>query len=230
MVYDKIKEQEIVYNSVDTASENYMEIQTSVFNTLTSPSLPLHEIKVKIGCVLMVIRNICPPKLCNGTSIIVSNLQKNIIVGKILGSYAEQVLIPRITLEAQDTPVHFKRKQFPVKLSYTMTINKSQGQTFERCGLLLDSVQCFANGKLYVACSRVTNWNSLIIYTSWVKVNGNYQMKQAVNNLYKEVFSSEFVSTDEDVPQVTSENKPLVFTQEEPELGKVEIPKEAYQI
>ncbi|XP_076057277.1 uncharacterized protein LOC143034816 [Oratosquilla oratoria] len=232
MVYDKIKEQEIVYNSVDTASENDMEIQTSVFNALTSPSLPLHELKVKMGCVLMVIRNICPPKLCNGTRIIVSNLQKNIIVGKILGgSYAgEQVLIPRITLEAQDTPVHFKRKQFPVKLSYAMTINKSQGQTFERCGLLLDSVQCFAHGQLYVACSRVTNWNSLIIYTGWEKVNGNYQMKQAVNNVYKDVFSSEFVSTDEDVPQVTSENEPLVFAQEEPELGKVEILKEAYQI
>ncbi|XP_076049334.1 ATP-dependent DNA helicase Pif1-like [Oratosquilla oratoria] len=172
MIYEK-SEEEVVYNSVDTATENDTDIQTSVFNALTSPSLPLHQLKVKIGSVLMIIRNICPPKLCNGSRIIVTNLKKNVIVGKILGgSYGgEQVLIPKITLEAQDTSVPFKRKQFPVKLSYAMPINKSQGQTFERCGLLLDSVQCFAHGQLHVVCSRVTNWNSLIVYTGWEKQN-----------------------------------------------------------
>ncbi|XP_076038224.1 ATP-dependent DNA helicase Pif1-like [Oratosquilla oratoria] len=127
-----------------------MDIQASVYNAINSPSLPLHELKVKIGSVLMIMRNIIPPKLCNGTRIIVTNLQKNTIVGTFLGgSYrGEQVLIPRITLEATDTPVQFKRKQFPVKLSYAMTINKSQGQTFDRCGLLLDMVNCFARTAL----------------------------------------------------------------------------------
>ncbi|XP_076029349.1 uncharacterized protein LOC143018112 [Oratosquilla oratoria] len=125
IVYEKSKEREVTYQSVDSAHEDNMDIQVSVFNSLSSPSIPLHELKLKIGCVIMVIRNICPPKLCNGTRIIVTNLRKNIIVGKILGeSYrGEQVLLPRITLEATDTPVYFKRKQFPVKLSYAMTIN-----------------------------------------------------------------------------------------------------------
>ncbi|XP_076036528.1 uncharacterized protein LOC143022270 [Oratosquilla oratoria] len=125
MVYDKSEEPEKVYMSVDTAMEELTDIQTSVFNAITSPSLPLHMLKLKVGSVIMVMRNICPPKLCNGS----------------------------------------RRKQFPVKLSYAMTINKSQGQTFDRCGILLDSAQCFAHGQLYVACSRVTRWNSLVIYT-----------------------------------------------------------------
>ena len=30
------------------------------------------------------------------------------------------MLIPRITIEARDYPIHFKRKQFPVKLSYAL--------------------------------------------------------------------------------------------------------------
>ncbi|XP_076033593.1 ATP-dependent DNA helicase Pif1-like [Oratosquilla oratoria] len=212
MIYEK-SEEEVVYNSVDTATENYTDIQTSVFNALTSPSLPLHQLKVKIGSVLMIIRNICPPKLCNGSRIIVTNLKKNVIVGKILGgSYGgEQVFIPKITLEAQDTPVPFKRKQFLVKLSYAMTINKSQGQTFERCGLLLDYVQCFAHGQLYVACSRVTNWNSLIVYTGWEKVNDEYQLRPAINRVYKELFSGEFDSVDENLPQVTSESEASLF-------------------
>ncbi|XP_076069758.1 uncharacterized protein LOC143041634 [Oratosquilla oratoria] len=162
MVYAKSNGWETLYISEGTAvNEDGMNIQTSVCNAMTSPSLPLHVLKLKIGSIVMVIRNIRPPKLCNGTRIMVTNLQKNIIVGKILsGVYREQVLLP---LESTNTPVHFKRKQFPVKLSYAMTINKSQGQTFQRCGLLLDTAQCFAHGQLYMACSRVTNWNSLII-------------------------------------------------------------------
>ncbi|XP_076031047.1 uncharacterized protein LOC143019248 [Oratosquilla oratoria] len=106
MVYDKSEEPEKVYMSVDTVMEEVTDIQTSVFNAITSPSLPLHMLRLKVGSVIMVMRNICPPKLCNGS----------------------------------------RRKQFPVKLSYAMTINKSQGQTFDRCGILLDSAQCFAHG------------------------------------------------------------------------------------
>ncbi|XP_076047623.1 uncharacterized protein LOC143029092 [Oratosquilla oratoria] len=46
-----------------------------------------------------------------------------------------QILLPRVTLEATDTPVAFKRYQFAFKLCYAMTLNKSQGQTFEKCGI-----------------------------------------------------------------------------------------------
>ncbi|XP_076069380.1 uncharacterized protein LOC143041419 [Oratosquilla oratoria] len=42
MVYDKSEEPEKVYMSVDTAMEEVTDIQTSVFNAITSPSLPLH--------------------------------------------------------------------------------------------------------------------------------------------------------------------------------------------
>ena len=139
----------------------------------------------------MVMRNMYPPpKLCNGTRIIITNLQKNIIVGNILtGAYrGEQVILPRITLESTDTSVIFKRKQFPVRLCYAMTINKSQGQTFDRCGLLLDSTQCFAHGQLYVACSRVTSHDSLIVYTGYRKESDFYKKKPARNCVYKELF------------------------------------------
>jgi ATP-dependent exoDNAse (exonuclease V) alpha subunit len=52
-------------------------------------------------------------------------------------------------------PFKFKRKQFPIRLSFAMTINKAQGKTIPIVGVyLLEPV--FSHGQLYVALSRAT--------------------------------------------------------------------------
>jgi ATP-dependent exoDNAse (exonuclease V) alpha subunit len=52
-------------------------------------------------------------------------------------------------------PLKFKRKKFPIRLSFAMTINKAQGQTIPTVGMYLpEPVSC--HGQLYVALSRAT--------------------------------------------------------------------------
>ncbi|KAK4383337.1 hypothetical protein Sango_2786800 [Sesamum angolense] len=67
-----------------------------------------------------------------------------------------RVLIPRIPLKsAEDASIPFEmtRRQFPVRLSFALTINKSQGQTTPNVGIYLRS-HVFSHGQLYVAISR----------------------------------------------------------------------------
>ncbi|MEQ6168678.1 helix-turn-helix domain-containing protein [Ekhidna sp. MALMAid0563] len=52
-------------------------------------------------------------------------------------------------------------KQYPVKLAWAVTIHKSQGLTFEKA--ILDLENTFAAGQLYVALSRLTSLDGLIL-------------------------------------------------------------------
>ena len=64
-------------------------------------------------------------------------------------------VIPRIYLAPSQTrlPLQLRRRQFPVKLAFAMTINKSHGQTLRRVGIFLPEPP-FGHGQLYVNCSR----------------------------------------------------------------------------
>jgi ATP-dependent DNA helicase PIF1 len=54
------------------------------------------------------------------------------------------------------------RRQFPIKVCYAMTINKSQGRTLTNVGVYLKK-HVFTHGQLYVAISCVKNKQGLNI-------------------------------------------------------------------
>lgn len=131
--------------------------------------MPPHELILKVGSVVMLLRNMSIKHgLCNGTRLVVKKMMPNvidceIIMGKNLG---ERVFLPRIDTTSQEGELPFilKRRQFPVRVSFAMTINKSQGQTFDFVGLNL-SENIFSHGQLYVALSRVQKFSSLKIFS-----------------------------------------------------------------
>ncbi|XP_013783912.1 uncharacterized protein LOC106468060 [Limulus polyphemus] len=104
----------------------------------------------------MVLRNLDPPRLCNGTRLAVKMLMPHVIEATILSGCGkfEDVFITIIPVIPTDMPFEFKRLQFPIRLSFSMSINKLQGQTLKVTGLQLEE-PCFSHGQLCVGCSRV---------------------------------------------------------------------------
>ena len=125
--------------------------------------LPPHTLLLKRGIPIILLRNLNPYRgLCNGTRLIVLEVHGGgrLLQAKIIGGVFQDsvVLIPRIALQPKDGdfPFEWRRRQFPVRVCFAMTINKSQGQTVDRAGVYLaDDV--FAHGQLYVAASRVAH-------------------------------------------------------------------------
>ncbi|XP_044005514.1 uncharacterized protein LOC122850427 [Aphidius gifuensis] len=104
-------------------------------NTLNPPNFPPYELKMRLYCIVMLLRNISQSEgLCNGTRLQVLSMSNNLLKCRILTGDKENdiVFIHRITLYCEDVyPFTFKRRQFPIKIAFGMTINKCQGQTFE---------------------------------------------------------------------------------------------------
>jgi hypothetical protein len=163
----------VVYSSIDEPSEDQssettVEFPIEYLNSITPNGLPPHRLTLKVGAMVVLLRNINTPLgLCNGARLMIEDMQAHVLKCRLLtGSKSGSLaLIPRIPFEPTEgdaLPFSFKRRQFPLRLAFAMTINKAQGQTFTRVGVHLDE-PVFSHGQLYVACSRSTTPSGLKI-------------------------------------------------------------------
>lgn len=121
---------------------------------------PPHILQLKLGMLVMLLQNLDPQNgLCNGTQMVRIALHKNVIEIEITtGTHqSDRVFIQCIgmTPSPLDMPFTMRQQKFPLQLTFGMTINKSQGQTLSRIGVLLLS-PIFSHGQLYVTLSRAS--------------------------------------------------------------------------
>ncbi|KAL7157637.1 hypothetical protein ABFS83_02G090800 [Erythranthe nasuta] len=136
--------------SANGSTDRPDDIHTPEFlNAVNSSGLPNHELKLKEGVPVMLLRNI------------------------------DQSSDNRI-------PFKFQRRQFPITLSFAMTINKSEGQSLQHVGIYLQK-PVFSHGQLYVAISRVTSRRGLKIL---ICDNDGNTSNTTTNVVYKEVFQN----------------------------------------
>ncbi|XP_019162782.1 PREDICTED: uncharacterized protein LOC109159154 [Ipomoea nil] len=176
----------------DSSDGILADVHTPEFlNGLRASGIPNHALTLKVGSPVMLLRNIDHSMgLCNGTRLVITKLAEHVVEAKIVSgnNCGTRVLIPRMSMTPTDIrlPFKFQRRQFPLMLSYAMTINKSQGQTLSHVGLLLKK-PVFVHGQLYVAASRVSNPNGLKIL---IGNEGATSCTSTTNVVYHEVFNN----------------------------------------
>ncbi|XP_023231259.1 uncharacterized protein LOC111631273 [Centruroides sculpturatus] len=74
------------YRSFDSViqTDDAVPYLTEFLNTLNPLGLPSHKLILKVGASVMLLRNLNPPKLCNGTRLQVNALHKNIVEATVI--------------------------------------------------------------------------------------------------------------------------------------------------
>ena len=124
------------YYSYDKTTEDGTMHPLEYIHKLMPNGFPAHHLRLKKGVPIILLRNIDPANgHCNGSRYVVTNLLNNAIEARLLtGSNAgEKILIPRIPLSTTESyPFNFTRRQYPIRLAFAITANKSQGQTLDK--------------------------------------------------------------------------------------------------
>lgn len=132
----------------------------------------------------------CPIILCQaykglpqGTRLVVKDLLRNTIVCEIGCGRRKGKLINIQRVESKlplRGNVELVRRQFPILLAFSMTINKAQGLQFQRMGAYLPN-PAFSHGQMYVLLSRVRNIeNDLRVFVKEPNLNFDH-MPNIVN-------------------------------------------------
>ena len=178
--------EEKIYHSADSIQAGEDADMTmypvEYLNSINISGMPLSKLRLKVGCPIMILRNLNPMEgVCNGSRGIITRMTNRVLEVRLFDN-GKHIFIPRIKIiSSSETGFHLCRHQFPVRLAFAMTINKAQGQSLISIGLDAQS-SVFTHGQFYVAISRATSKHGLKVI--W---DGKSVIAATKNIVYPEV-------------------------------------------
>ena len=185
---DKLPGHEITLLSMDQnelIDSSNMAVSVDLLHSFNEGGLPPHELKLKLGAPVILLRNLCPSEgHCNGTRYIVTRINSTTLELQVAAGcrQGELFVVPRIKLFSTGgkNNISFSRKQFPIKLAFAFTAHKAQGQSLNHVGVCAKK-DFFTHGQFYVAISRSTRPENLYILLRNININ------KTVNVVYEEI-------------------------------------------
>ena len=162
---DRLPGDKKVYLSTDTV-ENETSAPTELLNSRRPGGFPDHNLELKIGAPVMLLRNLSSG-LVNGTRMIVRGLHQKVVECEVLigASKGQRVFIPRIPMSDRsgEFPWTMTRVQHPLRVCFAITFHKGQGQSLSRVGLYINH-PIFTHGMLYVGLSRARSEDGIKVF------------------------------------------------------------------
>ena len=176
--------------------EKPLTFKAEIHGTFPENTYPTkEELELKVGAQVMFVKNDPNPEKAFYNGKIGRLVGYNEKDGSVtVESDGERITVPKLkwqnmeyTINAENQDIEEKEigsfTQIPLRLAWAVTIHKSQGLTFDK--VIVDAGQAFAHGQVYVALSRCTSLEGLVLktrITSNALVN-DYSVDQFVEHL-----------------------------------------------
>ncbi|MFY0631860.1 MAG: helix-turn-helix domain-containing protein [Flavobacteriaceae bacterium] len=165
-------------NKLKTKSYFFEAEVSGKFNENSFPND--EKLELKVGAQVMFIKNDSSPekRYFNGKIGIITDISRETVTVQCLNDVdeivAEKELWDNINYSINEETKELKEdivgsfSQIPLRLAWAITIHKSQGLTFDKA--IIDAEASFAHGQTYVALSRCTSLEGIVLKT---KINSS---------------------------------------------------------
>ena len=168
-------------NLINNSELNKLRIKSAFFNAEISGKFSenaypnAERLELKVGAQVMFIKNdsSTDKRYYNGKIGVITTISKE-SVSVQCGEEVDEIVTEKETWSNINYSINEETKaikeemigafsQIPLRLAWAITIHKSQGLTFERA--IIDAEASFAHGQTYVALSRCTSLEGLVLKT-----------------------------------------------------------------